>query len=331
MIVERSARLGNELAPAGGLRAILQALPERPQQHAALCIVVATEGSTYRKPGALILVDAAGRREGWLSGGCLEAELEHSAAQVIASGEARVFAINTLSDDDRVFGSMSGCRGIIHLAILPLSGSSPLTLALRALGTATGNLSLQLDAHGAGAAEVDGQRWEWPGTVPGTSARQWMVTIARPPRLMLLGAGPETAPLLQLCRSVGWITHVVEHRGRWAAMAANADSVSSAAPRDCAFALEVATFDAAIVMSHHIEHDRCYLSVLADSVIPFVGLLGPPARRAMLLDELGEAKARALEPRLHGPVGLRLGGEGPEAIALAIVAALAQFRSGVSG
>ena len=85
-------------------------------------------------------------------------------------------------------------------------------------------------------------------------------------------------------------------------------------------------FDAAIVMSHHLVSDRSYLGVLAATDIPFVGLLGPPRRRERLLDDLGDSAA-GLGNRLRSPVGTKIGGRGPAAIALEIVAELQAFFS----
>ena len=87
--------------------------------------------------------------------------------------------------------------------------------------------------------------------------------------------------------------------------------------------LDLAGFDAAIVMSHHLESDREYLRQLAETDILYLGLLGPPARKERLLSELGEAGA-GLVDRVHGPAGLGLGGRGPEVIALSIVAQMQQ-------
>jgi xanthine dehydrogenase accessory factor len=78
-------------------------------------------------------------------------------------------------------------------------------------------------------------------------------------------------------------------------------------------------FDMAIVMSHHLASDRTYLRQLAPSDLAYIGLLGPPGRRNRLLGEI-EGSAATLRPRLHGPAGLDLGGRGPSAIALSIVA-----------
>jgi xanthine/CO dehydrogenase XdhC/CoxF family maturation factor len=76
-------------------------------------------------------------------------------------------------------------------------------------------------------------------------------------------------------------------------------------------------------MSHHLDSDRQYLSQLANSHIPYIGLLGPINRRRRLLEELGELAVK-LEHRLHGPAGIDIGGRGPASIALSIVSEIHQ-------
>lgn len=303
----------------GGVRAILQALRSPLDSRAVLAVVVATEGSTYRKPGALILLPSNGARVGWLSGGCLEAELEHAAAGVAAAGRASHLRLDTRSDDDLVFGSASGCRGVVELLLLPLDEAAPLLAALRRLD-ATSALQLELQADGSGVAHDGTQRWQWPASAaPATAC--WSLRIMAPRRLLLLGAGPESRPLLQLAHLLGWRVDVVESRARWFDALATADARFADL---AALAQPTASspYTAAVVMSHHYSRDRDFLAYCAAGAIPWIGLLGPIARRDALLAELDAAARERLLPRLQAPVGLRLGGEGPEAIALAIVAAL---------
>jgi xanthine/CO dehydrogenase XdhC/CoxF family maturation factor len=94
--------------------------------------------------------------------------------------------------------------------------------------------------------------------------------------------------------------------------------------------LPLGELDAAIVMSHHLVSDLAWLRLLAASSIPYVGLLGPAARRERLLQDLA-GDAAALHGRLRAPVGLDIGGRSPESIALSIVAeihAALEARSG---
>lgn len=308
----------------GSLRALLQAVAADSFQSATLAVVVDTQGSTYRKPGALILL-AGAQRHGWLSGGCLEAELEQAAAEVAAQDRARHLTFDTRSDDDLVFGSASGCRGIVELMLLPLAAHAPLHQALCALAV-RGPLDLRLDAAGGGTAAIGAQHWEWPGAM--SAAPRWQLQLRAPPRLLLLGAGPESTPLLRLARLLGWHCEVAEQRARWCAAAAAADSHHDLLPGALAPQLAAGAFDAALVMNHHYSRDLDGLLFCSQSDIPWIGLLGPPARRDALLGELDELSRARLRPRLHAPAGLRLGGEGPEAIALSIVAALQRHIAG---
>jgi len=326
----------------GGTRGLLAGLE---RLHAAgadalLGIVVATEGSTYQKPGALVLLDRHGLRHGVISGGCLEPELEGRAAAIFASGRATLVDFDTRSDEDLVFGSGTGCRGRVHLLLLPQPTGAPLAQALReaAQDGTTLHLALTLDADetGAGSAwvaarpDMPQRRWHWDSrgaalAAPAVAASA-QLQIAAPPRIALLGAGPETPALLDIARRFGWFVDVVEHRRRWSAFAraAQAGNLLELAPVAAAVELERHRIDAAIVMSHNYAIDAQHLRFCARGTIGYVGLLGPPARRDALLAELG-TDADLLRGRLRAPVGLDLGGSGPEAIALAIAAELQQF------
>lgn len=306
----------------GTLRDVLDGLEAEPA--GVLAVVVETEGSTYRKPGALLLLGRS-LRVGWLSGGCLEPELELAAQALHAGAPARVVAFNTRTDDDLVFGSASGCRGLLRVLLMPYDTAAPLVHALQALRDSDAPLQLELGRECR--AQLGDRTWHWSLPLP-ADAGPWRVAVAAPPRLLLLGSGPEAAPLLGFARTLGWYVDVVEHRGRWAQHALGADVRHDAPPARAWAGLEPQRYAAALVMSHHYGNDLEHLQHLAQSSIRYIGLLGPPARRDELLAALGPEAAERLRPRLHAPVGLRLGGEGPEAIALAILAQLHAFQHG---
>lgn len=324
-----------EDAPFGGLRALVEgvrALADRGET-GVLAVVVATSGSTYRKPGALILVDAAGVRAGALSGGCLEGELEAAARNVLDDGAAADVRFDTSGDEDRVFGSGTGCGGSTQVRLLPLPArESPLRDALLAAEARGDVLELALAQPpapiGGGAARVGNTRWHFDarGAVGDAAESNAAIRlrVPPPPRLLLLGAGPETRPLLRLTRLLGWHVELAEHRQRWARFAEGCglDALHGGGPDALAPLLERVRFDAALVMNHNYLLDARCLTRLAMATTPYVGLLGPGARRDDLLGEIGADVAARLQPRLRAPVGLRLGGEGAEAIALAIVAEL---------
>jgi xanthine dehydrogenase accessory factor len=327
---------------AGGLRGLLDALwrMHARNEDAVLGIVIGSEGSTYQKPGAMVLLDDNGLRHGVISGGCLEPALEDAARNVRASGRAAAVEFDARGDEDLLFGSGIGCRGRMRLLLLPLPPQAPLARALFAAldrGTAL-RLAFAADQNelGAGRADsVDAEKSvsaQWTGAGLAGEVRaalDWRVEIASPPRILLLGAGPETAPLAAIARRLGWFADVVEHRGRWAAFAkaAAVDRLIDLAPEAASAALAQERYDAVLAMSHNYSMDLAWLRFAAAHATGYVGLLGPAARRDALLGELDAESRERLTPRLHAPVGLDLGGHGGAAIALAIAAGLQRHFS----
>jgi xanthine dehydrogenase accessory factor len=319
-------------SPPGGLRAVLEAsaLASRRNEAATLAVVAATEGSTYVRAGALALFGGAAGQVGWFSGGCLEPEIERHARQAAALGRIAWLDIDTRGDEDLLSGSAVGCRGRLRIALLPLgalpgwgevvaqwqNGSTPLRLALGNEGEVS-------------ATAGDVQRlWSLKGPAAGDEslATACEFDLPPPPAALVLGAGPETATLLPLLRNLGWVVTLVERRPRWMTAGAPADVALTATPGTAVAQLQPQHFDAALVMHHHFELDREALEALASTAIAFIGLLGPVRRREDLFRVLPRPACESLAPRLHSPVGLDLGGHGPEAIALSIAAELHRHR-----
>lgn len=303
------------VAGPGGQRAVVEAARElrAAGRSFALTLVVEAEGSTYRKPGALALVADDGRRVGVISGGCLEPGLVTLAQRALAAGQPLDTVFDTRTDDDLVFGSGSGCRGRMRVLALPVQSGTPSPVLDAVLSSHESRrpARLVLDAVAPGLG------------LGGT------VTVQPPPLVLLIGAGPEARPLLRIARTLGWVAWASDHRpGLLDAPGMQcADRVIAARPAQALAALEGERLDAAIAMTHTAEHDLAALAALAGHELRYVGLLGPPARRDELLQRLAPAQRAALEGRLHAPVGLRLGGEGPEAIALSIAAEIQRALS----
>jgi xanthine dehydrogenase accessory factor len=328
------------LSPVGGNRGVLlRALALREQGRSfALALVTDTEGSTYRKPGALALVADDGERFGAISGGCLEPALDQLARDALASGRVEVALFDTRGDDDLVFGSGSGCRGRMRVLAWPVAPGAHALFDALAAAQADGaplDLVLAVDAGDAGR----GLGWQANRTCDfdapaiahalrdaetGLHEREGR-RFARP-RLLLLGAGPEAPAMLLLANTLGWQAEVVDHREALllASRLGDATALHHGRPAAVLAALAAAP-DAALVMTHVASTDLEALRALATMPVGYVGLLGPPGRRDELLAELTDAERATLQPRLRAPVGLLLGGEGPEAIAMAIAAQLQQF------
>jgi xanthine dehydrogenase accessory factor len=327
------------------LRDLLDDWRGRPRP-AVVALVLATQGSSYRKPGALALIDADGLAVGCISGGCLEAELVEGALPLLGGGECVLRTFDTRGDDDRWFGSQSGCRGEVSVLLWASSGDQhPLLQVLSEADDLHAVTWLDLRdpaeseqsqerrrGHGAlqardGYGEGHAPAWPLLTRVPPTTAAPGdYLPIAPPPRLLLLGAGPEAPALIASLRTLGWRTEVIEHRARYLAgeRLAQADRVLAARPASALDGLALDRFDAAICATHLFDEDRDCLKVLADSTVPLVGLLGPPARRDELLAELAPECVAKLSERLEGPIGMLLGAHGPAAVALSIAARLTQ-------
>lgn len=164
---------------------------------------------------------------------------------------------------------------------------------------------------------------------PGARWHLVLLPLSLPPRLLLLGAGPDALPVVDFAARLHWRVTLVDHRPAYAVPEhfLSAERVLLARPEELAQALDLSRFTAAVVMSHHLPSDLEYLRTLSASPLPYIGLLGPAARREKLLSELGP-EAQRLRPRLRAPVGFNLGGRTPEAIALAIVAEIHAFVHG---
>jgi xanthine/CO dehydrogenase XdhC/CoxF family maturation factor len=279
------------------------------KQRVALITVLQTDGSTYSKVGAQMLIGEDGSSFGLLSGGCLENDLKENSAAAIEAAVTQWIEYDLRSDDD-LFGLGVGCEGSMCLQIQPLepeSGYAPLSGWLAQLEE-----SPVIDAC----------------FKTGNDQPPVIVRFGRPHEVLVLGAGPDAKPLIEFGRNLGWRLTVFDHRPAYiAAFETKPGCRFVCAPvgqlRD---EVELERYDAAVVMSHHLVSDREYLQALSQTSTGFVGLLGPPHRRDRLLSEIGAAADR-LANRLRSPVGKRIGGRGPAAIALEVTAELQSYFS----
>ena len=197
-------------------------------------------------------------------------------------------------------------------------------------------------AHRNGAAAPDAlAALERAAQTPGASGlirvtapdvELFATSVAPPPRILLLGGGPDARPVATLGAFLGWRVTVVDHRSTYLVPERfpPATELIESRAADVAVAVPLGEFAAAVVMSHHLDSDLAYLRALAANPVPYVGLLGPAARREKLLADLG-ADADRLRARLRAPVGLDIGGRAPESIALSIVGEVHAVLAGRGG
>jgi xanthine dehydrogenase accessory factor len=326
-----------------------------------LAIVIRTAGSTYAKPGSLMLIAEHGEYAGLLSGGCLEGDLAEHAQRVRETGLAHIVSYDMRTDDDRLFGLGSGCEGAMEILLVrvgPAEKWQPLDHLLSHFEAGAGT-RLAVVTRSTRAGIAAGTSYVDAAAIPADPGFQvlrnafaaagdetppqtltlrdgsvdcLLVAIPAPTQLLIAGAGPDTRPVAELARFLGWHVTLVDHRPAYAdaALFAAGCNVVLARPEALASTLELQRFSAAVVMSHHLDSDLAYLQVLATTDIPYVGLLGPAQRRAKLLADLG-TRAKHLESRLRAPIGLDIGGRSPESIALSIVSEIHAVLHGRAG
>jgi len=335
----------------------------------ALATIVAVRGSTYRRPGARLLVPEEGAPIGNLSGGCLEGDVADVARVVMEEGRARLAGWDLTAEDDEVWGLGLGCNGAIEVFIEPADRAAAAAKALRialeeerpiCLVTVLESPDPDRVAPGARlivrpGGEAEGSLGD-PGTdaLAATAARELLaerrseirdlagvrafVEVLEPPqRLLVCGAGHDAIPLVRAAAGLGWTAVVVDDREAFLTterFPGAAGFVRVDEPQDVATATPIDERTAAVVMSHHFLRDKAYVRGLLATSIGYLGMLGPGARTERLLAELRQEGVAITDEdrlRIHGPAGLDLGAEGPEEIASAIVAEIVAARRGRVG
>ena len=310
---------------------ILSTLAHAPDEPAALATLVRVEGSSYRRPGARLLVLGNGLRVGSISGGCLEEDVIMRAQRVLLSGRPETAVYDTTTENDLVWGVGLGCQGIVQIFIEPLPPIRPpwiKTLEENLRARRETALSVSYGGRSSLGTILTG---EIP--VAEKSTEIFWETISAPPSLVIFGAGEDACPLVHLAKEVGWHVTVVDSRPAYATTARfpEADAVINAPATDAASHLAPDNSSFAVVMTHRYLEDRQLARVLLPQPLPYLGVLGPRKRTDRLLAQLhteGFSPDEAMLARLHAPIGLDLGGNTPETVALAIMAEMQCRRAG---
>lgn len=328
-ILDRVARLG-ETGPQG-----------------AIATVVRISGSAYRRPGAKLFVEPDGSTHGGVSGGCLEADVRAVALEILRGAPPKLLHYDTGSDAETVWGLGLGCEGAVDLWVqradprlcaglrelvaagIPFAVVTLLDTgraAVFARGRLQGSLgSPQLDrALESQAAPLLEQEESRVVEALGESA--FVDVLRPPPRLAIFGAGDDAQPLARLAAMAGFSVTVIDHRPAYLTperFPAPAQLVLRR-PSDGVEGLSLGRRHFAVVQTHALVHDRDWLKALLPQSIAYLGLLGPRARKEEVLRQLGVTDA----DKLFAPVGIDLGADGPEQVAISIVAEMLAVHAG---
>lgn len=363
------------------IKDILQAYDqaERDGKRSALATVVHVEGSSYRRPGARMLVTEDGRLTGAISGGCLEGDALQKALLAIHQWQNKLVIYDTTDEDDLRFGVQLGCNGVVHILFEPIDRERPdnaiqllrelvrerreavlVTLfspdrslvqpGTSLLYTADGvraNLSAELRGLVLGDVEVayrekrscfevyaGGARLNETGVAAGLNG--FIEFLPPPPALVIAGAGNDVVPLVEIVTLLGWHVTVVDGRPHHATRERfpKADRVFVAKAKEVPGQLHTDAHTLFVLMTHNYNYDLALLSELLQRDFPYIGLLGPRSKLDRMLGALsaeglcfGEARLAAI----HGPVGLDIGAETAQEIAVSIVAEMKAFLTGRHG
>ena len=305
--------------------------------------LVAVEGASYRRKGARLLVTADGDRMGSISGGCLEEDVLDHAREVARSGQPKLLLYDTASENDLVWGPGLGCGGVVRVLLEPLPKMPAWALALadnlrsgRPTGLAVtweSEDSLLLGTRLAESGQGGIPKSLQVRGIPASSASIFLEVVEPPPELFIFGAGDDAQPLSRFAADLGWRVTVADPRAAYATAerfpgavrleAGPSDQlVARTAPRPAAHA---------VVMTHSYSHDLVLLRELVPRPLAYLGLLGARSRTERLLAAMAEAGkpiSSGMLAGLHAPVGLDIGAETPEEVALSIIAEIKSSQAG---
>jgi xanthine/CO dehydrogenase XdhC/CoxF family maturation factor len=328
-------------------------------RRAALATAVRISGSSYRRPGAKFLIEEDGATLGGVSGGCLEADVREIANGVIRTGSPRLLHYETGSDDRTVWGLGLGCNGSVDIFVqaateppaieilrechpLLKENAGPLAISTVVDGQDDVGRSMLVDARGSTAGSTGNHELDRHlahlgsrGLIEGRSQLVeidgrlvFTDVLIVPVTLIVCGAGDDARPLVAYASDVGFAVTVVDHRADYLSPARfpGARALLRLRPGDDIASLAVGTETLVVVKTHSLSHDREWVRSFLQAGAGYVGLLGPRARKEEIVEQVGDGAGR-----VFGPVGLDIGADGPEEIAISVIAELLAVRSGRRG
>ncbi|MEO0841056.1 MAG: XdhC family protein [Cyanobacteria bacterium J06643_5] len=337
---------------------------EKNKKTYSIATLVKVSGSTYRSPGARMLMTADGNTIGAISGGCLESDVFEKSQAVIKSKNPIVIKYDTTSEEDMIWGLGLGCQGIAYVLIEPLDKNKlqEITFIKKCLSTRTyGAIATVISVEGESEIQL-GQRLLLGNdniinnltndsllteVLSDTKAAlrdnqsilkeysletgkiEVFIEVIQPPlSLIIFGAGYDVLPLVNFSKQLGWDVNIVDNRSREASKKrfAQADKILLSAPDEILENIEITERTVAVVMSHNYLDDLEMLKLLVPSKLKYLGILGPKKRTNRILEEL-QAEGITPDANIHSPVGLDIGADNAEEIALSIVSEIQAVTS----
>ena len=305
------------------------------KRKAAVATVVRVRGSSYRSPGARMLITDDGRWVGSISGGCLEGDALRKARQVMIDNKPITVTYDTNEDSNQNLGIGLGCNGIIDVLIEPASNAISLY-----------NSIVDIEEPVALATTFDGKKFlVHSDSKPKNTIEERLLSLFETKqsvtemidgvevfleliqpgfKLILFGGGFDARPVSQLAKSLGWEVQVTDECAAHIAplFYPTADKLSLCQRQFIDRDFNISPYTACVLMSHNYEYDRDVLRKLVNTSSPYIGILGPKKRFDKMLTEFAKEGITLSEDqlsRVHSPIGLDIGAEAPDEIAVAII------------
>jgi xanthine dehydrogenase accessory factor len=340
----------------------------------ALATVVHLEGSSYRRPGARMLITDDGQLTGAISGGCLEGDALQKALMVMAQKKSRIVTYDTMDDEEATLGVGLGCNGVIQVLIEPIDPEDPdnqisflkqvvaerqnavlVTLfSLDDKKSDQGGTSLLLEENGNIRSKsiesvlfnnlkedalkaMSQQKSAFCNYMSESIALTAFIEYIPPViSVVIIGAGNDVFPLVDMAEVLGWETRVVDGRASYASRDRFAKScqVLVSKPENVLDQIPVDQYTVFLLMTHNYNYDLAMLKALLNRKLMYLGVLGPRKKMERMLGDLAVEGIYPTNEQMsfvYGPVGLDIGAETAEEIALSIIAEIKAVYSGRNG
>lgn len=340
----------------------------------ALAAVVHLEGSSYRRPGARMLVSDEGELTGAISGGCLEGDALRKALLVLQQQKSKLVTYDTSDEDDATIGIQLGCAGVIQVLFEPIHpghANNPIQLLRKAVAVRQRAVLVTLFS-------LNDKRNEQPGTcllmeengnisgaIPYPQLEQvilddvhrallsnttvfhsyvaddftvtaFLEVIQPAVSLMVIGAGNDAIPMMQMADVLGWDVRVVDGRNTHARPErfTAACQVLVSKPEQVLEQIPMDDQTVFVLMTHNYNYDKAMLKALLERQVRYIGALGPKKKLDRMLGELRDEGMVITDEQLacvYGPVGLEIGAETAGEIALSIISEIKSVLTGTPG
>ncbi len=316
--------------------------PKKDEHNWVLATIVGTEGSSYRKMGAQMLINDLGQYFGLLSGGCLESDIMNQARRCWEKCENRIIQYDMREEEDLAWKLGIGCGGLVRILLQPVDAQNRYLELDKVFSILNQNGSCEyvqkvsegqplnqcnsLDAINNHSVELN----------EADDASQLKQTLRPPFHLAIYGGGVDARPVVDLASSVGWKVTLIDPRTTYARKEhfSNANHIVKTPLQEIEQEIEnhswLKNVDAAVLMNHNIELDAQALLLTQRSSARYLGILGPIHRTDRIFQHAKIKRSDVIIP-LANPIGLRLGGELPESIALSMISEIHAFLENADG